>query len=344
MDVILTLFIFVLVLFLYIHVVSQWKKSEDLEIYEMDYVSNAHLQEVCDIRQPVLFDFRAQCPEFFQKIPENSISAYGSFDLRLKDTDDYWKSDEPVDSIPISCHGFTNVSKIDTTSHYITEGNEEFLEETGLYNTYRTLDKYLKPDYAFFTKFDYLSGSPGSCAPLRYHTSTRKFLCVTSGKLSVKITPWKSRKYVSPIKDYENYEFRSQMNVWNIQPKFKEEFEKIRFLEFDVPVGSIFYIPAYWWYSLRYSDATIVCSVDYCSIMNCVAHLPDIATYYVQQQNITKKVSKPLPTVSEPPATTPSLSVGASVSNLTITPTHENEELLPTGVNLALQPNFSPLP
>ena len=37
---------------------TQFKKSEDLEIYEMDYSTNAHLQDVCDVRQPVLFNVR----------------------------------------------------------------------------------------------------------------------------------------------------------------------------------------------------------------------------------------------------------------------------------------------
>ena len=45
----INLVLFLLVLFFYIHVTAQFKKSEDLEIYEMDYSDNAHLQEVCDV-------------------------------------------------------------------------------------------------------------------------------------------------------------------------------------------------------------------------------------------------------------------------------------------------------
>ena len=37
---------------------TQFKKSEDLEIYEMDYSTNANLQDVCDVRQPVLFNVK----------------------------------------------------------------------------------------------------------------------------------------------------------------------------------------------------------------------------------------------------------------------------------------------
>ena len=39
------IFLFILILFMYIHIVNQYKTGEDLEIYEMDYVSNTHLQK-----------------------------------------------------------------------------------------------------------------------------------------------------------------------------------------------------------------------------------------------------------------------------------------------------------
>ena len=50
-----SIFIFVAILFTYIHVQSQWKTSDDLEIYEADYQSAKQLQEVVSVKQPVLF-------------------------------------------------------------------------------------------------------------------------------------------------------------------------------------------------------------------------------------------------------------------------------------------------
>ena len=44
---------------MYIHIIHQYKTGEDMEIYEMDYVSNTHLQEVCNIKQPVLFYYKS---------------------------------------------------------------------------------------------------------------------------------------------------------------------------------------------------------------------------------------------------------------------------------------------
>ena len=39
---------------------SVLKTSDDLEIYEVDQASKDKLEEICDIRQPVLFDFENQ--------------------------------------------------------------------------------------------------------------------------------------------------------------------------------------------------------------------------------------------------------------------------------------------
>ena len=53
----ISFFMFMVVLFLYVHVNHQYKKSQDLEIYELDYKGIENLQETCDIRRPIVFDF-----------------------------------------------------------------------------------------------------------------------------------------------------------------------------------------------------------------------------------------------------------------------------------------------
>ena len=62
--------LFCLVLFIYLHINFHWKTGEDLEMYEVDQPSKDKLEEICDIRQPVLFDFENQ------KIMETSNKNY----------------------------------------------------------------------------------------------------------------------------------------------------------------------------------------------------------------------------------------------------------------------------
>ena len=55
MKIIIGFVIFFLVLFIYLHVLFHLKTSNDLEIYELDEISKEKLEEICDLRQPVIF-------------------------------------------------------------------------------------------------------------------------------------------------------------------------------------------------------------------------------------------------------------------------------------------------
>lgn len=292
MNFFISISIFLIILFLYIHIIHQLKTSEDLEIYEMDYSTNAQLQEVCDVKQPVLFEFNSVYPDIFENMTKEEIfSKYGSYDVKIKDIRDYDQRDS-VDYVVLSLQSSQNLVDSDPGSHYFSENNEELVDESGLSSVYKEIDTYLKPSFTLQTKYDIMFGSQNVVTPLRYHLNYRQFYIVKSGKIHVKMTPMKSKKYLNPIKDYDNYEFRSQINVWNPQPQYLHEMDKLKFLEFEVNAGNVLYIPAYWWYSIKYDKDTIVYTATYNSIMNCIAHTPQWVLYYLQQHNIYKKIAK----------------------------------------------------
>ena len=294
----LNILLFLIILFLYVHIIQQFKRSEDLEIYEMDYSSNDHLQEVCDIKQPVLFEYRNIEPDFFEKVTYDNLSddQYANFDIKIKDIDDYWNSDDSIDYVVLQFQPGTNLMKTDPKSKYFTENNEDFLEESSLLKLFQNNDSNIKPVFTAFSKYDICTGSKNAVTPLRYHTYNRQYICVNSGKITLKMTPWKSSKYLYQNKDFDNYEFRSPINVWSPQKKYMHEMDKVKFLEFEVVEGHMLFIPPYWWYSIKYSgDADTMFSMfTYSSIMNCVANSPEIAKYYLQQNNIKKRITKTL--------------------------------------------------
>ena len=313
MDTLVTFFIFVVVLFMYIHIMSQFKRSEELEIYETDFTTGAHLNDVCEIKQPVLFNIKHVTPTLFQDITPQVIARFSSHDIKLKDTRDYYKKDEgapvSVDSIYLPLNTTVKLLETDTESHLFSENNNDFLDESGLLKKIQHLDGILKPSMTLSSHCDLMFGSCNTVTPLRYHTDSRKFLCVTSGKIRVKMTPWKSSKYLHPYKDFENYEFRSMVHPICPDPEFASDFEKTNFIEFDVNEGYLLYVPAYWWYSIVYLDdpSTFVCSVTYNTFTNHLSNLPDLSMYFLQQQNITKKVV-------------------SNTTNLTIPSNHDTEE------------------
>jgi hypothetical protein len=76
-------FIFCIVLFLYIHVYAQIKTSNDLEVFEIDNPSKEMLEEICDLKQPVLFNYTNNIiSELFSK--KNLIKSYSGFDVNIR--------------------------------------------------------------------------------------------------------------------------------------------------------------------------------------------------------------------------------------------------------------------
>jgi len=305
MDFFLSVFIFVVVLVLYIHVMAQYKRSEELEIYEMDFTKNSHLQEVCDIKQPFLFNYSSVNPEFFKKLNDETIyDLVASQDVRVKEIGDYWNPNtKTVDSVIVPLSSFQMLISTDTKSRYFTENNYDLIEEDAkLDRMFRKNDDFLKPLLTLKTKYDICMGSKGVITPMRYHTNYRHYICVNSGKIAVKMTPFKSNKYLHPIKNYETCDFRSAVNVWNPQEMYMNDVEKMRVVEVNVLAGNILYVPPYWWYSIKFENTDAVISeFTYVSVMNSIANSLDWVRNFIQNSNIEKRISK---------------SIGISKSNL----------------------------
>lgn len=279
-----TLCIFIIILFLYIHIASQYKKSGDLEIYETDFTNTQHLEDVCELKQPVLMDVQNLLPSLFQTIIPEEIAQYSRYDVHVKDVRDYQQKGT-IDPIVLPLHTTVEFFESDQNSNLYSENNEEFLEETQLLKKIKQVDSVLQPNFLARAEYDLLFGSCHTSTPFRYQTESRNFFIVTHGKIRVKMTNWENSKYMEPVKDYDNYEFRSL-----------QQSEKVRFIEFDVHEGSMLYVPPYWWYSLSLEEPnTFVCKCTYASFINQLSNIWDIGLYYLQQQNISKTVRREIP-------------------------------------------------
>lgn len=306
----MTFLIFIVLFFLYVHITAHYKKNEDLEIYEMDFTTNQDLQDVCNVKQPMIFDFRECYPELFENQGKYSLDKlcekYDKYLVKVKDNNDYWKTPviEVVDAVPLSLGNYKILAMTDSKSRYYTDNNEFFMEDSGLQSTIEKVDEYLKPPFTVYKTYDMITGSLGSCMPMQYHTHFRRFLIVTSGSIHVKMTSWKSHKYLHTITDYENYEFRSLTNVWNPDSnkseKVRADYDRIQFVEFDVHAGYVLYIPPYWWYSAKFSENTntVIFSATYDSTISIIANTTNLARHFLQIQSNKEIVTRTL--VAEP--------------------------------------------
>jgi len=128
--------------------------------------------------------------------------------------------------------------------------------------------------------------------PLKYELNYRNFYMVTQGKVKIKLIPPKSSKYLYTIKDYENFEFLSPVNPWNVQSQFKSDFDKLKTLEVELKVGQIISIPAYWWYSFHFFENTSICSFKYKTYMNNIAISTHILVNLLQSQYVKREIAK----------------------------------------------------
>ena len=286
----IAILIFCIVLFLYLHIYFQLKTSNDLEVYEIEQPSKDKLEEICDLRQPVIFDY--QNDSLLESCKINTVAEhYSAFDVKLRNVKEL---DENTDlHIPITLKVALSLFNSDKDSKYIIEKNNDFLEETGLIKNFKYNDGFLRPPMVSNCFYDLVSASQNTETPLQYNVNYRNFYLVTHGKIKIKLITPKSARYLYPTDDYENFEFRSPLNPWEIQRQYKADFDKIKTLEIELTPGKIVYIPAYWWYSVKFMEPlTSVCVFKYRTYMNTVAILPKLCMKTLQRQNTKREIVK----------------------------------------------------
>lgn len=294
LQIIIGLFVFCVILFFYLHVHFHLKTSNDLEIYEIEQASKDKMEEICDLRQPVLFD----CDEDTDKLTKTSsqsylLDNYPIFEVKIRESSFKEEKDSEENMfLPLPLHVATKLFKEDKNSTYYSEGNSDFLGETGAQKNMSYNDEFLRPFLVSNCNYDILMGSAGVETPLRYEINYRNYFLVTQGSLKVKLVPPKSGRYLYPVKDYEHLEFRSQINPWNPQPKFRADFDKVKCLEIVLMPGKFLFIPSYWWYSFKFDENTSVSSFKYRTYMNNIAISPHIFMYALQNQNVEHKIAK----------------------------------------------------
>ena len=285
MNNLLTIVIFCTVLYIYLHVCFHIKKSNDLEVYEIVQPSKNKLEEICDLKQPIVFNYNNQI--FLDSCNPNYINnLYYAFDIHLRGKE----QTELYTKIPI-CKAI-KLFKKDKENTYITENNHEFLEDTGMIKVFNHNDEFLRPFLVVNCKYDFMFGS--GTTPLRYNINYRNYFYVTNGKINIKMCSPKYTKYLYKNNDYENFEFRSPINPWNVDKKYKNDYDKIKFLEFTAEKGTIIHIPAYWWYTIEFIDDAFVSVFKYKTAFNAVAMAPQLIMSVLQSQNIKHKVLKKL--------------------------------------------------
>jgi hypothetical protein len=215
---------------------------------------------------------------------------YHAFEVKIRNVKDTNNDTELYMPLPI--HAAVKLFDEDKNSLYYSENNTDFLQETGVVKTLQYNDEFLRPYMVSNCNYDLLMGSDGTCTPFRYEVNYRNFFLLTQGSAQIKMTPPQSTRYLYPNYDYENFEFRSPVNPWKPQPNYSADFDKIKCLEFTLQPGKTVFIPAFWWYSIKFNKNTSISCFRYRTYMNNIAISPYIALYALQIQNVKRNVAK----------------------------------------------------
>jgi len=288
MRIFLTVIIFSIVLFLYIHMHFHLNTSDDLEVYTIENVSKDRLEEICNLKQPVLFDYSNE--NLLETVNIGKMEElYGAFDVNFRNITK--KDDKSEIYLPILLSEVVKLFQNKLNNKIIIENNDEFLKETGLMKIFRYNDSFLRPPLVSICKYDFMSGSEESYTPLRYNINYRNFYLVTSGKVKLKLIPPSNGKYLQKENDYDIFEFGSPVDPWEVQDIYKPEFDKVKVLDLDLTKGQIINIPPYWWYSIKYEKVSSICVFKYRTYMSTISILPNLLMGLLQQQNIKREIA-----------------------------------------------------
>lgn len=294
MNTILGIVIFFIVLFFYIHIYYHLKTSSDLEVFDLDNTLNPNFENICSLRQPVLFvnDFFSNINEFSQI---NLIKHYNQFDIKIRNSNSNFEypNMELYKMVNLES-GFKNVK---SNKFIFSENNSSFINESGLFKIIRQNDEILRPPFICKSSYDLLIGS-GNYTPIKYEVACKHYIIPVESDLEIKLIPPRYNTFLNLQKDYEYFQFISNENLWD--NNFNK---KIKSITFSIRLGQCLLIPPYWSYSLHFSTPNIVLSLSYYSLMNLVSISPDLIMFLFQQQNIKYKTACQIikPTNNETP-------------------------------------------
>ena len=86
MKILISVLKFCIVLFLHLHIFFHVNSSNDLEVYEIEQPSKEKLEQICDLKQPLMFDY--ECMPLLDTIHREYLyNNYAAFDIKVRNTD-----------------------------------------------------------------------------------------------------------------------------------------------------------------------------------------------------------------------------------------------------------------
>jgi hypothetical protein len=258
-----------------------------LEIYEIDELSKDKYEELCSLKQPIkINNFNIN-----NELTLDSLnSSYSNFELNIIKNDYTNSCNVPL---ILEFEKSNLLFKNDNSGIYFSEYNQDFLEDTTLEKYLSNNDLYLRPYCISYKSYDLIMGSNNSYSTMKCVLNCRNVLFVNDGSIEVTLCIPNNKKYLYVLEDNEKLELISQINIYDVQEKYKHDFNKIKFLRVILNKNMMLQIPAYWFYSIKIIESnTLITNYKYRTFMNDFSIIPNLFTNFLQKNNIKHNFTK----------------------------------------------------
>lgn len=260
------LLVFIFALFIYIHVLFQWKVSDEIDIPHISLPDKDTLEQVADTHQPFIFEKDLNSSLYLEGI-EREINVQK-------------KGEKPI-KVPHKAM-LSAVKK----EQYLSQKNASFLERTQWIQDIKKLsicDTLLKPHMNWRTNYDILYGNKGVYTELCCSANGRNYFAVVEGYAELKLCTPRCGEFLT---DGNANATRSNVNIWEPSENDKTTLKECDTILIPLQKGSIIHIPAYWWYSFKFPDISCLLSFSYSTYMNTISQVPAKIHQLLQKNKI----------------------------------------------------------
>ena len=219
------LIVCILIIVAYVHIRFHLKTCNELEVHEVRKPTKEVFEKICDYRQPVQMHLGGE----LSKIGDHFV---GMVHIR--------NVEQNPSYVSVDAETAERIFEQDKRRRYISERNTK--QGSG------ASDAFLRPPLCAFHRYDLMRGSEGAVTPFRYELYYRHFLYVAEGSVCVRLATPNTSEVVTVVKDADLFEFRTAADPWAADGLFRTK-------ELTLSKGELLYIPAYWWYSIKYTTS-----------------------------------------------------------------------------------------
>jgi hypothetical protein len=249
----------------------------------MENLSKEKLEDVINFKQPLLLNNYNLAKNINMK---QMVSTYSLFNINIYDNN-------TTNFCKINLQDYYNIITNANTSNYLSYNNEEFLQDTVIDKILSNNDIFFRPPNICNKNYDVIMGAKNNNTRFKYSINDRNILYLSSGLIEVTLCPPKYYKNLHVKENYETMEFYSQIDIYNVESIYKNDFNKIKFLRLTLGLGQVLIIPPYWFYSIKFLEKhSLVFLNTYNTYINMISTLPYIFMQILQLGNIKLNIIK----------------------------------------------------